>query len=147
MPKKTLEGARILLVQSDPIVALSLAELFADIGAEVVTTFGLPETFHEIAINALDGAIVHLDLDGTSALPAAVLLHESGTPLVVVSHNHMSAFLARHLPGAVALEPGFEPQLAVAAVLRAARRRGRPVPALAATGQAPQRQNRSPSWR
>lgn len=141
MLNKNLNGSRILLVQSDPLVALKVAEAFAGEGAEVVTTFGLPESFHEIGKRRMDGAIVHLDLDGVSALPAAVLLHDIAIPLVVVSPNAVSAFLARHLPGAVALEPGFSPQAAVAALTRTMRRRVACGPVLAATGQGPQRQN------
>lgn len=141
MLKKTLNGCRILLVQSDPIVALKLAEGLSGGGAEVVTTFGLPESFHEIGRCRVDGAIVHLDLDGASALPVAVLLQEIGIPLVVVSPNRMSAFLARHLPGAVALEPDFSPQRAVATLLRTMRGRTASGPVLAASSQAPHRQN------
>lgn len=141
MIKNELEGCRILLVQSDPIIALKLAEAFAAEGAEVVTTFGLSETFHEIGKSRLDGAIVHLDLEHDSALPAAVLLQELGIPQLVVARNHLSAFLARFLPGAVALEPGFPTQVAVDAMARAICRRVVPGPPIWGVAQAPQRQN------
>ncbi len=69
MLKNDLHGCRILLVQSDPLVALKLAEAFAGQGAEVVTTFGLSETFHEIGKSGLDGAVVHLELEDASGCP------------------------------------------------------------------------------
>jgi DNA-binding response OmpR family regulator len=79
-------GARILIVEDEPMLAFTLEEYLIDAGFEVVGVAGRLETaLAIIESGVVDAAILDANLAGVSAGPAALALTARGLPFIVVS--------------------------------------------------------------
>jgi len=90
---------RILIVEDEPILALTLEEYLTSAGFEVAAVVGrLPAALAAIETIALDAAVLDANLAGVSAAPAAAALTARGVPFIVVSgylpEQQVSAFSA-----------------------------------------------------
>ena len=80
------EPMRILLVEDEALVALMMQDLLKEAGHEVVGPYGtVSDAMHALNSNALDGAILDINLSGGSVYPAAEALSEAGVPFVFVT--------------------------------------------------------------
>jgi ActR/RegA family two-component response regulator len=78
-----LQGRRLLLVEDDYLIADELQKDLAVAGAEVVGPVpSVAEALDLIASEALDGAVLDVNLGGESAYPVADALRACGVPFV-----------------------------------------------------------------
>jgi DNA-binding response OmpR family regulator len=79
-------AARLLVVEDEMLVALSLEDQLADAGYEVVgPAFSLDEAMRLAESEPLDGAVLDINLAGEKAYPVADLLARRGVPFVYVT--------------------------------------------------------------
>ena len=93
--------ARILIVEDEPIIALSLQDLLVEAGFEVAGVTGrLRKAFALIEGAGCDAAIVDANLGGVSTSPAALALAARGVPFIVLS-GYSSEQLQGDFPAAL----------------------------------------------
>ena len=86
MPVNKKNPTRVLIVEDEPVLALTLEELLVDGGFEVVGTTGkLEKALTLIGSAVFDVAIIDANLAGVSAGPAATALTARELPFIVVS--------------------------------------------------------------
>lgn len=79
-------AARLLVVEDEPLVALALEDQLADAGYEVVgPAFSLQEALRLAESEALDGAVLDINLAGEKVYPVADLLAKRDVPFVYVT--------------------------------------------------------------
>lgn len=77
MPEFSLHGCRILVVEDEYVLADDLADILAGAGAVVIGPVGsIAKAFAAIAEEALDGAILDINLRGEMAFTVADRLTE-----------------------------------------------------------------------
>ncbi len=90
------QQARILIVEDEPMIALTLQDLLVEAGFEVPCVAGKLETALALIEGAgCDAAIVDANLAGVSTSPAALALAARGLPFIV-----LSGYSAEQLQGA-----------------------------------------------
>jgi CheY-like chemotaxis protein len=78
-----LEGARILLVEDEPIIAMTAEDMLADLGCIVSKTAGtLGEALSAAAEGGYEAVMLDINLNGEVSLPVAALLKGLGRPFV-----------------------------------------------------------------
>lgn len=80
-----LQGRRILLVEDNYLIALSIQRLLLEWGCEVI---GPAPSVHEgmrLAGQPLDGAILDINIVGGTSMPVADLLQKRGCPVVFIT--------------------------------------------------------------
>lgn len=83
---RPLEGRKILIVEDEPTIALSLASAVAHAGGVAVgPTATVAASFALMADQALDGALLDIRLRGETSFPLADVLAVLGIPFVFVS--------------------------------------------------------------
>lgn len=83
MADRLLEGKRILLVEDEILIALDIADMLSGAGAEVIgPCISLAQAMDQAASQALDLAMLDIDLNGEEAFPAANLLRQRGIPFM-----------------------------------------------------------------
>lgn len=76
-------GLRVLIVEDEGAVALLIEDMILDLGCEVVASVAQLDRACELARTiAVDLALLDLNLDGTSSLPVARILHERQIPFI-----------------------------------------------------------------
>ncbi|MBB5753968.1 response regulator [Prosthecomicrobium pneumaticum] len=81
-----LAGLRVLLVEDDFLIAMELEDAVVDFDCTVVGPYGrLGEALEAVAHEAIDGAVVDLNLRGESSLPLIERLQAAGVPVIVSS--------------------------------------------------------------
>lgn len=82
----TLQGKRVLLVEDEPIVAMTAEDILCDLGAEVVGPVAYLEQALQLATSdALDIALLDVNLNGRMSHPVAEALRKRGVPYVVAT--------------------------------------------------------------
>lgn len=76
---------RILVAEDEPIVAIFLEDLLLEMGFQVVVTMNLAEAARAASHEALDAAILDINLNGQQSYPVAVLLAGRGIPFAFAS--------------------------------------------------------------
>ena len=98
---KSLEGRRILVVEDEFLIAMEVEDALRALGAEVVGPFGrLKPALGAVQIEALDGAVLDVRLDGETSEQLAAELVARGVP-VLLTTGYESEQLPpdlRHLP-------------------------------------------------
>jgi DNA-binding response OmpR family regulator len=85
-PVDKQQPARILIVEDEPIIALTLQDLLVEAGFEVAGVTGkLHKALALIEGPGCDAAIVDANLGGMSTSPAAFALAARGVPFIVLS--------------------------------------------------------------
>ena len=92
-----LAGKRVLIVEDNTIIAMSLADELAAVGANVVDWVGtVSAALDVIASTYLDGAILDLDLRGKTAFPVADALADRHIPFVFATGEDANEIPARY---------------------------------------------------
>jgi len=100
-----LSGIRILVVEDEFLLADLIGETLADAGAVVVGPAAtLEDGLSLLETEALDVAVLDVNLRGKSVQPLAMALHVRGKPFVFLSGYRDIADLRRHFPDAPMLE-------------------------------------------
>jgi CheY-like chemotaxis protein len=74
---------RVLLVEDEPIIALTAEDMLGAIGCEVVASAAtLEEALAASARGGFDVAMLDINLNGVASLPVADALKEAGTPFI-----------------------------------------------------------------
>jgi CheY-like chemotaxis protein len=78
-----LEGLRILLVEDEPIIAMTAEDMLDALGCQVVASAGtLEEALAAGAAGGFDVAMLDINLNGVASLPVADALKAAGTPFI-----------------------------------------------------------------
>jgi CheY-like chemotaxis protein len=81
-----LQGMTILIVEDEPIVAMLIEDMLAELGAEALGPATCLSGALDMAVNAtFNAAIVDLNLNGERTGPVAQVLRERGLPFVVAT--------------------------------------------------------------
>jgi CheY-like chemotaxis protein len=81
-----LEEVRVLIIEDDSLVALSLSDLLSDLGCSVVASAGtLPQALDMVGAGGFDFALLDINLRGKEVFPVAELLSAQGVPFAFVS--------------------------------------------------------------
>ena len=78
----TLEGLNVLILEDEPIIGLALEDMLADQGAEVLHASRIEEAEAIVASEALDAAVLDVNVHGTHSYPLAARLSERGVPFI-----------------------------------------------------------------
>jgi DNA-binding NtrC family response regulator len=113
MPADKQRAARILIVEDEPMIALSLEGDLIDAGFEIAGVVGrLDKALALIENGACDAAIVDSNLAGVSASPAAIALAARGLPFIMISGYSKEQMLGEY-PRAFFLSKPCRPELIV----------------------------------
>ena len=83
MANKLLSGRRILSVEDDMLIRLTLEDMLAELGCEAMSTAGtINQAVGLIDLHRFDAATLDVNLGGTSSYPVADALAARGVPFV-----------------------------------------------------------------
>jgi CheY-like chemotaxis protein len=81
-----LAGVRVLLVEDEPIIAMTAEDMLEELGCRTVATAAtLAEALDAIERSDFDIVLLDINLNGTESLPVADRLREAGRPFVVTT--------------------------------------------------------------
>jgi CheY-like chemotaxis protein len=82
----SLQGARVLVVEDEAMLALNLEDMLRDLGCVVAGTAGKVDEALEMARTSdFDVALLDVNLGGKRVDPVAEAIRERGTPIVYVT--------------------------------------------------------------
>jgi len=82
----SLEGVRVLLVEDEGLVAMSLEDMLADLGCEVTASAdNLDAALEKARSGAFECALLDVNLRGKEVLPVAEMLSARGIPFAFSS--------------------------------------------------------------
>ena len=74
-------GLRLLVVEDEMLIAMTIEDLLCDLGCVVVGPAGsVAKALEIVSSHEIDGAILDLNLKGEQAIPVAEALRKRGTP-------------------------------------------------------------------
>lgn len=123
-PSRVLKGKRVLVVEDEALVAMSIERMLADAGAEVVGPgYSLDEALRLARASAIDAAILDVNLRGERSYPVAELLRSAAVPFIFAT-GYGSALPAAGIAEPVVHKPFQERTLlsALVAAILASRR-------------------------
>ena len=83
MPDKLLSGRRILIVEDDMLIRLTLEDMLVELGCESVSAAGtIDQGLSLIDAHTFDAATLDVNLGGVSGYPVADALAARGVPFV-----------------------------------------------------------------
>lgn len=92
---RAIEGLRVLVVEDEALIALTLEDMLEELGCVVAAVAGvLDEAVAAAETVALDMAVVDANLNGRSARPVVETLRARGAPVLIAS-GYDAAELAR----------------------------------------------------
>ena len=113
MPVNKQLTARILIVEDEPMIALSLEDVLIDAGFQIAGVAGkLEKALALIESGACDVAIVDANLAGVSASPVAIALAARGIPFIVMS-GYSPEQLQAVFPDALVMQKPCRPELLI----------------------------------
>lgn len=98
--KDGLGGMHVLVVEDETMVSMDISMALQDLGARVHETGLLSEAVDLARQDLVDGAILDIDLGGTSVFPAADILHARSIPIVFHTGHGERHNLEQRYPGA-----------------------------------------------
>ena len=105
--------ARILIIEDEPLIALSLEDVLVDAGFQIAGVAGkLDKALALIESGGCDAAIVDANLAGVSASPAAIALAARGLPFIMMSGYSKEQMLGEY-PRAYFLSKPCRPELLI----------------------------------
>ena len=112
-PGKSLHGVRILVVEDNFLAAEVVRDLLESSGCAVVGPVGrIADALRLAEQEALDGAILDVNLNGERCFPIALVLRQRGVPFVFLTGYDDEAIIPQELRPARRLgKPVFGPQL------------------------------------
>lgn len=105
-------GRRILLVEDEPLVAMMMAQMIGDLGAEVVGPFGSVGEAIAAGSDRLDAAVLDINVGGELVYPLAEKLAVSGTPMLFLTGYDAKSVDDRFIKADVLTKPIDEADLA-----------------------------------
>jgi two-component SAPR family response regulator len=101
-----LVGVRVLLVEDEMIVSVLLEDILADAQCVIVGPFArLPEALASARNDALDLAVLDVNLAGVKVYPVAEVLAERGIPFMLLSGYGQTAVPSDHPDWQVCSKP------------------------------------------
>jgi CheY-like chemotaxis protein len=101
--------ARFLVVDDEPIIAMTIADWLADLGHTVLGPAGDLASALALAEEQIDGAIIDISLGRHTTVALAVRLVEHGVPFAVASGHAPETINAAFAEGLILPKPfGFE---------------------------------------
>jgi CheY-like chemotaxis protein len=86
MTQDSFSGIRVFLVEDEALVAMMLEDMLLDLGCEIAATASsVTEAVSSAAEVQVDLAILDLNLNGRSSLPAADILDRRNIPVIFSS--------------------------------------------------------------
>lgn len=83
MPKATLDGLRVLVVEDDPMIGLLVEDILNDAGCHVCGPYiSFAKALQAAEIEAVDVAILDVNLAGVLCYPIGDVLKTRGIPFV-----------------------------------------------------------------
>jgi CheY-like chemotaxis protein len=80
------EGVRVLIIEDDSLVAMSVGDMLGDLGCSVVANAGsLTQAFEKVEAGGFDFALLDVNLRGKEVFPVADILSEQGIPFAFAS--------------------------------------------------------------
>ena len=111
LPVNKQQAARILIVEDEPVIAITLEEVLIDAGFAIAGLAGkLDKALALVESGACDAAIVDANLAGVSASPVAISLAARGLPYIVMS-GYSKEQMRGEYPGAFFLSKPCRPEL------------------------------------
>lgn len=105
-------GRRILVVEDEPLVALMMAEMIRDLGAEVLGPFGSLRDALAADVSGLDAAVLDVNVGGDLVYPLAEKLQAFGTPMLFLTGYDAKSIDQRFRNGGLLTKPIDESELA-----------------------------------
>ena len=120
------ENARILIVDDEPIIALSLEEMLVDAGFKIAAiAYKIDKAIALIESGGCDAAIIDANLAGVSASSVAAALAARGLPFIVLS-GYSREQLQGDYPGAHFMKKPCRPAQLIQAVSAMVQKRQNP---------------------
>jgi two-component sensor histidine kinase len=106
-----IKGRRVLLVEDEPLVAMMMAQMIAELGGEVIGPFGtLGEALAGLP-EAIDAALLDVNVGGELVYPLADKLAARGTPITFLTGYDSRSIDKRFAGAGVLTKPIDEPDL------------------------------------
>lgn len=81
MMEKSLDGLRVLVIEDEPIIAMLIEDMLADLGCIVIGVASrFEEAMGQVSSPTFDAAILDVNLGGDQTYPIAAALAERGIP-------------------------------------------------------------------
>ncbi|HVY84752.1 MAG TPA: response regulator [Caulobacterales bacterium] len=125
-----IAGKRVLLVEDEPLVAMMMAQILRDLGAQVVGPVSTLSEAMSFASESIDAAVLDVNLEGQYVYPLADQLAARGAPLVFVTGYEADHVEPRYAASPILAKP-IEPQALAEALAGALRQNEKPRAALA----------------
>ena len=101
-----LAGRRILIVEDEALVSMVIEEALKDLGCDVVGPVGTRDQALALAeAEALDGALLDVNLGGEPVYPVADALSSRGIPFVFVTGYGEKGIAARYAQAPTLVKP------------------------------------------
>jgi DNA-binding response OmpR family regulator len=105
-----LVGKRVLVVEDEFLVAMMVEDMLADAGCVVVGPFArVPAALAAARVEAVDLALLDVNVAGEMVFPVAHVLEERGIPFLLVT-GYGQAALPPNRPGWEACAKPFHPE-------------------------------------
>lgn len=85
MDNPGIRGLRILMVEDEMLLAMSLEDVLRHLGCEVVKASSLERALKLAETEKIDGALLDVNLGGERVYPAAAALDRRGIPYVLMT--------------------------------------------------------------
>jgi len=106
MAEIVVDGCRVLIVEDQMMIALSMADLLTQMGCQVVATAVRPtEALEAIETQEIDLAILDFDLKGQSCEPVADALAQRAVPFLFSTGSSSAEAPARYRDRPVLIKP------------------------------------------
>jgi DNA-binding response OmpR family regulator len=101
-----LAGLRVLVVEDEAMVAMLIEDALIDLGCEVIgPVAGVAAALDLLEAEAVDAAVLDVNLGGEKVFPVADRLAESGTPFLFSTGYGVVGIQERHLDRPVLQKP------------------------------------------
>ena len=101
----------VLLVEDEPLVAMMMTQMIADLGGEVIGPFGTLGEALEGLPDAIDAALLDVNVGGELVYPLADRLAARGTPITFLTGYDSRSIDTRFAGSSVLTKPIDEPDL------------------------------------
>ncbi len=116
----SLAGKRILVVEDEYLLAMTLEDILAEFGAQIVGPATRIEEAIELAETAqINAALLDVNLNGKRSDAVAEILARRQIPFVFATGYGSSSPGHQHLTGAEVLQKPYQPQQMLSALVKA----------------------------
>jgi len=108
----SIRGRRILLVEDEPLVALMMGQMIRELGGELIGPFGVLSEAQGAAIEAVDAAVLDVNVAGELVYPLADRLVRHNKPIVFLTGYDAKSVDERFARSSILTKPIDERELA-----------------------------------